>query len=909
MGTKILSFNACSLQGKDRYYEVIKCLDHLNVDIGLIQETRWKPGHFTQVVQNYNLFRNDEGVGTAVLIRKNWKIEWLTVPDLKTMNATIIKVKGGRCRDLIVGSLYIKCNSDRLEVCADLESILSAIGNNPCVLGGDLNTGTPGNKLGVKKFTESNSDLINLCSPNKPTFRRGNSMLDYFLFSTDITASSRAETYNIQLGDHLAIHTEFSLNFFALENKGKVGMKWRKTNWVNFHDEAIKYFMPAINVDKSVSNTDIDKAVESVTSCIKKAMEDLIPKGLIGRGKPLELSDQTEHLFRDRRRLKRKLEKMKDSWDIDRVRIEAVKRSIIQATNLINKTIQKTENDGLIKKIHKINEANGGESFRGIKKLISKRGKPRHIKLKNKSGTTITGEENQGNEFAEFYADLYEQKQFQSSQETKVINSLEEIDNIPMNTTFGTENKSSNPQCDMELYTHFTEVKEVVKGLKNKTSTGSDQIPNIVLKHLPAKFILELVAIFNNCINNGYYPTAWKKAIIIPFPKKNGIAEAKDFRPISLTSNLGKIFEAILLNRIKGEMDPDYIPEYQFGFKNDHGTIDALKVINSRLESNRERRLHTVMCSLDIKKAFDSVWQDGLKHKITKIGISPALIRTIASFLDDRKATIRIGSTLSKEIGIFRGVPQGSRLGPVLYNIYTADLKEHINMGREGGLLQYADDTLITYASTNIVFALDKVEKKVAEINNYLNDWGIQLNPDKTECIIARHRNKSHKGYNKWRNRTYDGNINICKEKVKVNRTIKYLGITFDTKGTFKQHTINMALKARQLVGAAGILLRRKEVLHKVKKRVYNTIIRPGFTYACQIWMNNKNLKTMEIAERKAYRIITNMFRQADSAKYLSNKMLYEGMNNTNLRELVDKTKEKFKLRISNHVNKLVRVA
>lgn len=185
----------------------------------------------------------------------------------------------------------------------------------------------------------------------------------------------------------------------------------------------------------------------------------------------------------------------------------------------------------------------------------------------------------------------------------------------------------------------------------------------------------EITTLINHCINNSYFPVKWKEAIIVPIPKKQGIIEPKDFRPISMTSNIGKLLEDVISRQIKTNLVAEAIPWTKFGFTEGHSTVDALTVFKGEIDNTRKRGEFMAVGSLDIKKAFDSVWHRGLVYKVQKAGCDMHTTRIVKSFLEDRFAKIKIDDNLSESLSINRGVPQGTRLGPLLYNIYTGDLK------------------------------------------------------------------------------------------------------------------------------------------------------------------------------------------------------------------------------------------
>ena len=139
---------------------------------------------------------------------------------------------------------------------------------------------------------------------------------------------------------------------------------------------------------------------------------------------------------------------------------------------------------------------------------------------------------------------------------------------------FSIENNSLDPAYSNNEYplTNYKETKNIFRKLNNKKSTGIDGIPNIILKNLPSKIIAYYTIIFNNSLNNRYFPIKWKKAKLIPIAKKDKDPSLlSNLRPISLLPNIGKVFEVIINKRIiSAAQELNLIPESQFGFRYRH---------------------------------------------------------------------------------------------------------------------------------------------------------------------------------------------------------------------------------------------------------------------------------------------------------------------------------------------------
>lgn len=165
------------------------------------------------------------------------------------------------------------------------------------------------------------------------------------------------------------------------------------------------------------------------------------------------------------------------------------------------------------------------------------------------------------------------------------------------------------------------------------------------------------------------------------------------------------------------------LPDYQTGFRAHHSCVDAAAVLRDQIVHARSRKEHTAVCLLDISKAFDSVWIDGLIWKLADFGINSSVCTLLASFLSDREATVAIGEHLSPTFPVKRGVPQGTVLGPHLYNLFVSDQPSTAG----ASLLQYADDTAII-ASDRVKQSL---QTQVTALEDFYAKWGISVNSSK----------------------------------------------------------------------------------------------------------------------------------------------------------------------------------
>ncbi|GBL82343.1 putative RNA-directed DNA polymerase from transposon BS [Araneus ventricosus] len=200
------------------------------------------------------------------------------------------------------------------------------------------------------------------------------------------------------------------------------------------------------------------------------------------------------------------------------------------------------------------------------------------------------------------------------------------------------------------------EIVRIIGKLKIGKSPGIDGFTNLMLQRLPIKSIFRLVEIINAILKFHHFPKAWKTAIVVPIikPGKNA-QDPVSYRPISLLSSLSKVAVAVILTRLQEATESHIIP-YQFGFRKQLSTAQQLLRITESIREGVDSGWETGAVFLDIAKAFDRVWTDGLIYKLITMRIPGSIIMLIATYLQGRLFTVRVGSNLSSERVIRAGV-------------------------------------------------------------------------------------------------------------------------------------------------------------------------------------------------------------------------------------------------------------
>lgn len=370
-----------------------------------------------------------------------------------------------------------------------------------------------------------------------------------------------------------------------------------------------------------------------------------------------------------------------------------------------------------------------------------------------------------------------------------------------------------------------------------------------MIKRLPERAIKFLLKLFNFCLTIGYFPEHFKIAKIraVPKPGKD-LRNPVNYRPISLLSCIGKLFEKLVLTRLLNHIDENNLMRReQFGFRQQHSTVHQLKRVTNFIQRNKANRKTKCMVLLDIEKAFDTIWHDGLIHKLKKMQTPMYILKIIQSFTTDRKFRVVVNGDCSNSKNVVAGAPQGSCLSPTLYAIYTSDYR-CLNRCESA---YYADDTALYSATRTTNRSIKNIQCTLQSIEKFMSKWKIKLNASKTQYIIF--------PFNRSRKRLPTIPLSFQNNTIIPTPTVKYLGVTLDHKLNFDAHIENTRIKASRAMCALYPMLARSSKLSLQNKNIiYKTMIRPIIMYASPIWCHatRTRLKKLQIVQNKCLKLI-----------------------------------------------------
>ena len=259
---------------------------------------------------------------------------------------------------------------------------------------------------------------------------------------------------------------------------------------------------------------------------------------------------------------------------------------------------------------------------------------------------------------------------------------------------------------------------------KRGKAPGPDSIHNEVLRIGTTTSLLhQLARLFISSIQIGYIPTAWKLATLRMLLKPDKLHSlTTSYRAISLMSSVMKLFERVIEQRLRSYLeDIGFVNKYQSGFRQNKSTDDHLFRLSEFVMESFNRGEHVVAAFLDVEKAFDNVWHNGLRYKIFMLDFPTKMTRWLSDFQVGRVIQVIVNGFLSDKISPVVLVPQGSVLSPLLFLIYVNDLPKPYH--RQNSKSQFADDTALWAASKNVQFAAKLLRKDLRKLAKWCAKW------------------------------------------------------------------------------------------------------------------------------------------------------------------------------------------
>lgn len=404
-------------------------------------------------------------------------------------------------------------------------------------------------------------------------------------------------------------------------------------------------------------------------------------------------------------------------------------------------------------------------------------------------------------------------------------------------------NEKCNTQINNIKERNNQEIKEIVNHLKGK---GGNTQPNTeVLKKCWGYMEETVKEIIDESFEKKVVPRVLKVSNVIPIPKTQD-KKIENLRPINILPNLEKILENIVHQDLTEFVNnKNILSRCQSGFRTKHSTETALQCLIDDWKQKIDQNKIIIAVFVDLKRAFETIDRKVLLKKLYDLGIRGDLHEWLSNYLEDRYQETSINNTKSKRLRVKFGVPQGSKLGPLLFILYINELPVILKYC----LIQlFADDTLMYIDGTNIQEMIEKLHSDLQLLWDWLNSNGLSLNTNKTKIMIINEKSDLE----------MLTKIKINEQEIEYVKNIKYLGIEIDNKLKFNLHYERVIKKINQKV---SVLNQVKYVLPKKQKiTLYNTLIKPHIKYCNTLlyFAPEYIKKELQKAVNRAGRIILN---------------------------------------------------
>lgn len=359
------------------------------------------------------------------------------------------------------------------------------------------------------------------------------------------------------------------------------------------------------------------------------------------------------------------------------------------------------------------------------------------------------------------------------------------------------------------------------------------------------------VKVYEKCLHEGVFPSSWKTQHLVLLPKGKGeIGEPSAYRPICLCDTKGKAFEKLICNRLLSHAENNGgLSDTQFGFRQNRSTIDAIKMVVDIAELAIEgtRWLHgakeyCAIVTLDVKNAFNTANWSCIWKALARMNTPLYLRKVIESYFTDRRLRYSTNQGM-KFYTVSAGVPQGSVLGPLLWNVmYDGVLKLPLPSGST--IVGFADDIAVVAVAKTIEEIQGKINESVKKVREWLQNAGLQLADHKTEAVLISSRKELEYM-----------TIKVGNTTIKSKDAVNYLGVIIDNRLNFKSHVNHATEKAARIHSAMARMLPNVGGPRYQKRLLLSRVVSSALLYAAPIWIKALTVRETKSKLSSVYRL------------------------------------------------------
>ena len=438
-------------------------------------------------------------------------------------------------------------------------------------------------------------------------------------------------------------------------------------------------------------------------------------------------------------------------------------------------------------------------------------------------------------EFKKFYENLNSCDKKHNNYQNDII---EEYSNLKNRLDNSERNDSDSFNKDIST----EEILEAIRLLKNGKSASADLISNEMLKNATHIILQPLQKLFNLIFRTGSFPKIWNESFLVLLHKKGNKFDPGNYRGISISSNMGKLFNKIIYKRLLRFINNNnLISKNQIGFKEKSRTTDHIFTLKTIIDKYKKKNKKVFAAFIDLKKAFDTVWRLGLFYKLLNNNVPKQIFNVIESMYTNTSYKIKFKDGLSSIFPSERGVKQGDVLSPLLFNFFVNNIVDTLNHNNNDpivigdttiSILLYADDIVLLSQSK------DGLQKSLDVLYDFCSTWKLQVNTDKSKILVFNSNGKTF--INQFR---YD---NSYLETVKQ---YCYLGIILKFNGCFNSAIDSLMEKARK----AYFKIKKTLGINnpcKLLEKLFDTLVTPILLYGSEVWGVDSKFKDSDPFEK-----------------------------------------------------------
>ena len=758
----------------------------------------------------------------AAIILFDGCIDVTQYPTLTTENIVVAKLKT-EAWEVVVVSVYLEGDNDIQLDIRHIQNIVDSVEGKRVILGGDVNAWNIwwGSRETNRRGEELAGalDEMGLCILNhgvEPTYdyhrgcRRFTSCVDITTCTDDMLhkVTNWRLSGDITISDHKAILFEIRLQKSKGTNIKRTTRKYntKKANWVDLREEITQLWTEKnvkLEEIENISTTqELDKKIEDYTQVMVEACNKHIPviKDKKLRGLPW-WTEQLTHKKKEVKKLKRRI------INAAPARRETVLQTYLTAKEEYQQLVKNTKTESWKNFCQKQDRES---MWDGIYRVIGRT-------TNRQEDTPLVQDDKilQGDESAKALAEAFYPED--EAQNDNVAHKA-----VRKRAAVVNEGEHDGP-CDPPFT--MDELLWATNSFNPKKAPGLDGLTADICKTAITKKPELFLALLNKCLGLSYFPAAWKEAVVVILrkPGKEDYTKPKSYRPIGLLPVLGKIWEKMLVRRIRWHT-ADGMSKRQYGFTPQRSTEDSLYDLVKHIKTKLKEKQLIVVISLDIEGAFDSAWWPAIRCQLAETKCPQNIRKVIDSYLTNRKVRLRYaGAEYTK--ATTKGCVQGSIGGPTFWNLLLDPLLNSLE--RRGDYCQaFADDVVLVISGET---AID-VQRQANAALEHVREWGevnkLRFAPHKTKAMIITNKLK------------YDTPLlSMGGEGIGMSKDIKILGLTIDDKLTFNTHVANICRKAlniyKQLARAAKV---EWGISPEITRTIYVAVVEPIILYAASAW-------------------------------------------------------------------------